>query len=467
MGTDGSTFINPIGLGMTLLMGVLMILLPRRWALMPVILLTCFMTLGQRIVIAGLDFTMLRILMAFACARLVLRLEIRALQWNAIDKAIVWWVLFSVLNYTLNWRTGEAFVNRLGFTYNILGTYFVFRFLIRDLEDVKKAFKMTAFFIVPLAMAMGFEYATERNIFAVFGGVHPVTQIREGVLRCQGPFAHPILAGTFGATLLPLFVGLWHQGRGSRLLAGLAILSSTIIVATSGSSGPILSFLAAGLGLAMWWFRKWMRALRWGLVLGVVALDLVMKASVWFLIARVGVLSGSTAYHRAAVIDNAIKNFSEWWLVGTRSTAHWGYGMTDITNEYVSQAVNGGLITVVLFILVIAFAFRAVGRAVAGMKGAFPAEQRLFWGMGVALFAHAVTYLSVAYFDQNFVNWYLLLAMIASTTGPWLGKRSTAKMTHARVPLDTAGAVDSVSAYQSRARHATEGSRVYLGKERP
>ena len=39
------------------------------------------------------------------------------------------------------------------------------------------------------------------------------------------------------------------------------------------------------------------------------------------------------------------------------------------------------------------------------------------WAMGAALFAHAITFLSISYFDQNFVNWYLLLALISTATG--------------------------------------------------
>jgi ABC-type Mn2+/Zn2+ transport system permease subunit len=44
----------------------------------------------------------------------------------------------------------------------------------------------------------------------------------------------------------------------------------------------------------------------------------------------------------------------------------------------------------------------------------------MLWAMGAALFAHAVTFISVSYFDQNFVNWYLLLAIIGTLTGPFL-----------------------------------------------
>jgi hypothetical protein len=74
------------------------------------------------------------------------------------------------------------------------------------------------------------EMATGRNAFASFGGVHEIAQMRNGLLRCQGPFAHPILAGTFGATQLPLFIALWFQEGRSKLLPLAAMLSSLVIM---------------------------------------------------------------------------------------------------------------------------------------------------------------------------------------------------------------------------------------------
>jgi hypothetical protein len=87
--TDGTTFINPIGLAFTLLMGILVLVLPRRYALLPVIILTCYMTMGMRVMVAGLNFTMLRILLLFGWARLILRGEFRSIKLNRIDRALL------------------------------------------------------------------------------------------------------------------------------------------------------------------------------------------------------------------------------------------------------------------------------------------------------------------------------------------------------------------------------------------
>jgi hypothetical protein len=418
--TDGQTFINGIGLAFTLLMCLLMLVLPRRYALVPVIILVCYMTMGQRLMIAGANFTMLRILTLAAWIRVIVRGEIRRIHFNPIDKIFICWMFFFVVIHTLLWQTGQEFINRLGHAYDAMGLYFFFRLVIRNLNEVKSTIRILAILVVPLAVAMVTEKLTGRNVFAIFGGVMEFTRIRDGALRCQGPFAHPILAGTFGATSLPLFAAMFLQ-RKNRTVAVLAIISSLLITVTSASSGPFLALLAGIGGLAMWSRRHRLRQVRWAILLILITLHLVMKAPVWFLIARADVFGGSTGYHRAWLIDTAVRHLSEWWLLGIKSSGVWDHLLADVTNQYLAQGFDGGLITMLLFIGIIVQCFRGVGIAVRKMGPIAPLGSRFcIWSMGAALFAHVLNFLSISYFDQNEVSWYLLLAMISTATGTYL-----------------------------------------------
>lgn len=421
MPTEALGGINPVGIAFTLLMGIVFILSPRRYAFLPVVFLTCYMTMGDAVVIAGCHFTMIRIFILFGWARLVIRREVRILKLNSIDRVILWWTCASFVTYVLLWRDFDAIIYELGQSYNTIGFYFLFRFLVRDLDDIVRIFKITALSIVPLAVSMVLEKRSGMNPFAAFGGVPAVTLVRDGVLRCQGPFAHPILAGTFGATLLPFFVALWRRGFRNKLLSFIGIASSALITVTSGSSGPVLTSLAALVALCLWPIRKQMRVLRWGIVCGIGTLAIFMKAPIWFVLARIDIFSGSTGYHRAYLIDRALANLSDWWLVGTKSTVLWAdpdQHLFDVTNQYLVLGSRGGVITMMLFIWIIVRCFRAVGLS---LRAAELRESRYrqftVWALGAALFAHTITYLSVSYFDQNIVNWYLLLAMISSVNG--------------------------------------------------
>jgi hypothetical protein len=418
--------LNTLGLLVLFGTGVLMLVLPRRYALLPVIIITCFMTLGQVVLVGGLHFTMMRILVLFGWVRLALRREFRPFRLNAIDKAVLTWTVAAIVTHSLLWQTSDEFINRLGFGYNVVGMYFLFRFLLRDLEDIKRVFAMMAIVIVPLAAAMLFERATERNVFAIFGGVRAVTELRGGTLRCQGPFGHPILAGTFGASLLPFFVSLWWQGGRYKWLAVAGVTSASVIVGTSGSSGPLMAYMAGCLGLAMWHFRRYMRVVRWGLLIALTGLALIMKAPVWYLIQRVNIFSGSNGDHRALLIDQFVHHFSDWWLLGVKSTIGWAdENMWDITNQFVWEGVNGGLVTMILFVVVIALCFRAVGRVTRRIEThALRIHPILVWSLGVALFSHCASLMSITYFDQNVVNWYLLLAMCSTVLASKTIKRS-------------------------------------------
>lgn len=405
---------NSIGIIFTLSMGLLLLVLPRRLALLPIILSTCYMTIGQKLIVFGLDFTILRILVIFACIRVLLRKEFRYFKWLKVDRAILFWVLCSIAIYTTQLQTWAALINRLGFAYDSTGLYFVFRFLIRDLEDIKRACRLFSMALLPLALSMCVEKLTGKNPFYMFGGVPEFTEIREGVLRCQGPFRHPILAGTFGAVWLPLFLGLWWQGRGNRLLAAVGILSSTLITILSGSSGPMATYIAGVVAASIWYLQTYMRAVRWGVVMLLVALHITMEAPVWFIFARANILSGSTGWHRSQLIDLAIRNFSEWWLLGTQDVGRWGVWAGDITNQYILEGVNGGVITLIVFVTIIVISFSAIGRAMKVMKVVSRRDHLLLWFLGSTLFSHVMTFFSVSYFDQNIVNWYFLLASVAA-----------------------------------------------------
>lgn len=420
--TDGSTFITPLGLGFTLAMCFLLLVLPRKYALFPVLAMVCYMTMGMRVMIADLNFTMIRILLVFAWARLLLRGEFRRIQLNTLDKVVIAMTISSLIAYTLLWQTGDAFKWKLGEAYNQIGIYFFFRIFLRDEADVIQALKISAFAVVPLAGAMFWESRTGHNPFAIFGGVPELTFVRDDRLRCEGPFAHPILAGTFGSSMMPLMVGLWMFLQKKRTWVILAILASFIIMLTSASSGPLLTFCFGILAFMFWPIRKSMRKVRWAIVASLAAMQLVMKAPIWYLLARVDVVQGSTGYHRAVLIDRAFANLSDWWLFGTKSTEAWADKndhLFDVTNAYILAGANGGLLTMILFIAVIAIAYKAVGRTIRLGEIDRPGSPslKLVWALGATLFVHTASYISVSYFDQNFVTWFMLIAFISVLCG--------------------------------------------------
>jgi hypothetical protein len=405
-------------------MSILLIALPRKFALVPFFLTALYMTIGQSIIVMGLNFMIFRILIIIGFIRILFRRDISPIQLNSLDKVLLLWsVVAIVTGFLLDTKTGsfDNLQNRSGQMFTALGTYFIFRFYITNINDIKRNIIILAIIIIPLAAAFLLERASGRNMFFIFGGVPEFTVMRYDRFRCQGPFRHPILAGTLGATMMPIFVILLFEQGKKKFIGLISIISSIIIVVTSASSGPLLAWIGAVIALFSWPLRNKMRMVRWGILLGLITLHMIMKAPVWYLIARISEITGGTGWGRSQLIDIAISHFNEWWLIGTMKTAHWdpvgvlpNEDMMDITNQYILEGVFGGLGRMLLFIAIIVFAFKLIGKARTTLKNENFAIQYLPWALGAALFAHTVGFISVAYFDQLIVMWYLLLAMISA-----------------------------------------------------
>lgn len=415
-GSGGQTSLTPFTLLVLVAASVAIFTLPRKKMVIPLLFTSIFIPLSQQIAVAGLNFMVFRILLLVAWARIIFTgglagPEGEKFVLNSIDKAMICWALVGSVAFVALWGEFGAVIQRLGFLYNTFGFYFLFRILFRDEDDANRAVKVLAVICAVLALCMLNEKVTGRNLFSVFGAVPEFSYIREGKLRAQAGFAHPILAGTFGAILLPLFLGLLWQNE-FRWIAFLGIVSSAIVTITSASSTPLAAFIAGfGALFFMWPLRKHMRLIRWGILLTVIGLHLVMKAPVWALISRVDFVGGSSNDHRYQLVNQTILRFSEWWLVGTQHVSSWGFEMGDTSNTYVEAGVTGGIFSLILFIAIIVLSFKTVGIALKKFDGDRIAERRA-WALGAALFANVVAYVGITYFDQTIIAWYVLLALI-------------------------------------------------------
>jgi hypothetical protein len=377
------------------------------------------MTRGQGIELFGLfTFTVIRILIATGLVRMLIRGERIAGGINGLDWLILGWALLAITSSIFHNEPSAALVLRLGLVYDACGVYFLIRSFCQSMDDVIGLCRTTAILLIPLAVEMLYEKQTVHNLFSMFGGVSENPAIRDGKIRAQGPFAHAILAGTIGAVNLPLTVAIWSQYRKTAILGITACLT---IVFASTSSGPIMSAIAAIGALFMWRYRHKMKLIHWAAVLAYIVLALLMKDPVYYLMARIDITGGSTGWHRARLIESAFEHFNEWWLAGTDYTRHWmptgvswSPNHTDITNHYLRMGVIGGLPLMLIFIASLAKGFSYVGNTLRHATKLSPTSLFVVWALGASLFANAVTFLAVSYFDQSSVFIYLILAAIGS-----------------------------------------------------
>jgi hypothetical protein len=392
--------------------------LPRRWVLLPMLTGACYMTNAQSINVGPFHFTVLRLLLLVGFIRAVIKSERIAGKLNTMDRIVVVWGLWMIFASVFHKPFGEQLVYHLGFVYNVVGLYFFIRIYCESTEDLIQIIKITALILVPVAFEMINEKLTGRNFFGFLGGVPLETVMRDGKLRAQGPFGHPILAGTVGGLCIPFMIGIWSRHR---LTATIGLCACLAIVLASASSGPLMTMVISVAGLAFWRWRRFTGHVRVAAVILYILCDMLMTRPAYYLLEKVDLTGSSTGYHRAAIIDAGITHLDEWWLGGTDYTRHWmPYGVSwsedhvDITNHYLFYGTIGGLLPVLLFFAQIWIGFRWIGQSLRLHQDDPFSDRFLIWSIGAGLFAHAGTMISVAYFDQSIMFLYLNLAVIAT-----------------------------------------------------
>jgi hypothetical protein len=157
-------------------------------------------------------------------------------------------------------------------------------------------------------------------------------------------------------------------------------------------------------------------------------MGLIMKAPIWYLVAKVSSFSGGDGWHRSYLMDISFQNISLWWLAGMdlKLTANWfpyqieATGAADITNEFLAFGLDAGIVSMALFIFLLVRVFQAIGQAlnvVRSAGGEAKEAEYLLWGLGCTLVVHISTWLGITYnFDQSYVIWFMQLAAISSVS---------------------------------------------------
>ena len=418
--------LNPLNSALAAMTFILVILLPRRFAMMPIFAALCIFPIGQSLEIAGLHFYLFRLTLLVSLTRVLVRGELVSASWCMLDTLVLLWMTAFIAIGSISHPGWDSFITRGGITFDWLVSYTVARSLLRYRVDFILQIFFLAIILIPLSIAMTVEHVTGKNAFAVLGGVNEISQFREGQIRAQGPFRHPILAGTFAAALLPLMGGLILMRQGLFRWSGVVgAFCAALIVWASASSGPYITAWSSAFFFCVWGLRHSLRLVRVGILVIVLMLQAGMNRPVWWIFDSMSSFTGGSGWHRSYIIDAAIQHWHEWWLVGSGRTVHWGgfppapsdLNNIDITNEYIVQAVNGGAITLCLFLAALWMCFKRLGSAFRATGGKISIDTEwLAWCTGLALVAQCISFLSVAYFDQTVFYFFWLLSAIAAGT---------------------------------------------------
>lgn len=351
----------------------------------------------------------------------------RDFRWNKIDTWVTVFIgfLFIVRLVTVRTPFLQTFERLSGLVIiDLLFSYLVFRFCIRDKEGLTTFVKWIAITVlIPLTLLGFIEACSGWAPFIALKKYTPWYNPGElrmpgrfGLERAVGPFGHPIMFGTGLAMFLPLVYALRHDRRWrswALFLSGLAIAGALI----SLSSGPFVTVTIMIGCLALETRKHWIKPAIVVFVVGCMMVHVISTRPFYHvLLARMNPLGG-TSWHRAKLIDLAIRDFGKWWLVGYRDRdPGWGPELggdyTDITNHYIVVGVQAGLLAVILFWAVFAVALRELQRV---LRVSMDREIKAWaWAVGTIIVALMVSFFGCTLFDQTKSFFFGILGLAGS-----------------------------------------------------
>ena len=397
-GGASETLIHPLVAVYLLIAIVLIFVLPRGKAIVPFLIAFFTIPAGQVFLLGGFHFTALRMLILASLARVATsrKSPLRGKVPGGLGRVdwVVAWAVSSFIIFSLQWRDPQAAVNAMGTLVETLGGYLAVRFFVPDGEAVRRTIKALAVICAINGVCMINERINHINVFGLLGGIPAAVIVREGTIRSSGVMGY-IWAGTLGGVLIPLFLWLWTEGK-SRMVACAGLIGATAMTVTASASTALMALGGSLFALCFWPLRRQMRLIRWGFLIALVGLHLVMKAPVWALIARVDLTGSSSSDHRYHLVDMTIRHFTDWWLLGYRYYNAWGWDAWDLSNQFVAVALTGGLLSLTCYIAIFKRSFGVIGTARKRVDGDRRQEWFL-WCLGSSMFANLVAHFGINY----------------------------------------------------------------------
>ncbi len=393
---------------------VAQLLMPRRLAFLPLVVAGCH--LGN-VEILG-DLSVARMLIMLGLVRAYFGKFFVFSSKHPLDRLFLYlsgFMLISAVGH--HDQMGSPLIYRLGWVWNIMGAYLYGRTYLNDLAAFKRYAFTLPLILVPLAFGMASEKTTQINAYYILGASRPTAMVREGKIRAQGPFRHAILAGCAGASTLPFAYMMWRSRRRFWALVGGGACMGVILFCAS--SGPLAAVAVTIVAAMLWPIRKYLYVFRWMALAFGAFYWIVAGRGPWYIMASLDLVGGSTGWHRSKLFDQGWVYLHEWFLVGTDYTRHWmATGVSwspdhaDITNYYLHLGVTGGVALPILLGMILWRSFSMLGVRMRELRQVGSTEEMTLWCVGTALSAHAISFVSISYFDQMYVLFYLVVGAV-------------------------------------------------------
>jgi len=326
------------------------------------------------------------------------------------------WVSFALFMTT---NASEAFTAAVAQTTDIGLAYFFGRFTLRNLRDLR----LFLLFMLPGLAVMG-------GIMVVESVIHrPILQdlvssvvgkrilyqsdLRLGLFRSPGPFPHPILAGVFMSSFLPLYLMIGLRGW-PRIMGAVAALCSFFTV----SSAALLGLIVGGALVAYNWLSDRIANLTWRLFFVAAGIFVFLAeagtgAGTFGLIMRYASLNSVSSYNRVLIWKYGTQNVASnpWFGLGYADWERPVWMVASLDHFWLLMAVRFGIIPPVLVAIAVILAVMALMRS-STMVGLV--DQRALRGVAISLGVFAFGIISVALWLSAHIWFFMLIGFSVS-----------------------------------------------------
>lgn len=395
-----------------------------------VLVLALMMPPEVRITFAGQTLYAYRIAWMLLTPWALFRLLRGQMDWRFNDLLVLFGSGWMTVSFVMIYGLGEGFSRGIALSLDVFMPYLIARLAITEFNDLRRLLVVLA----PVFLATGFvllvEAVTERrfvrdaaaSIFGSLGsaefgsGSSPqiATDKRYGMLRAMGPFSHPILAGLFFSSLMPLY----HFGRikGWPKMAGLL---SGIGAVFSFSSAAMIGIFVFVLMALYDWIRKVVSFLNWPMFIAAIVAVLITLHT----LSENGLISilirytfnPTSGYYRLLIWEYGSLSVEQnpWFGIGFSKFEGLEWMGDSIDAYWLAIAVRNGLPVSLLLVAATLLAFVGLTAAAGRVRGD---DQATMIGLAVVLIMLFVLGFTVSFFG-GLLAWFAILLGIGTTFG--------------------------------------------------
>ncbi|MFC4271745.1 hypothetical protein GQF03_16725 [Sneathiella chungangensis] len=372
----------------------------------------------------------------------------------SVDYLVFFLWLWYVLSTFLGGAGFDKTTEMIGYGFDTVLMYFVARLGIRSMQDVG-SMVFPLFAISAVMLVMGWQEGimtsspyTGLDAYKTWSWIPKAPEFRLGIMRAKVSTSVHIF---FGMAMMLIAGIAWALRSNPRKKKMCTI---TIILAigaglSSMSSGPWLAIITLIICNLYVLRPSMIKPTLYSLVALAIFLELASNRHFYHLIDYLALSSGN-AWYRTKLLEVAVAQWRDYWLVGTGGTDinYWG-GLLDgrqhidLVNHFVVVAVQGGIPALLMYVFSHVNAVRYGIKA--RKKSMDPYRRKLIFYLTSALIAVDVSSMSVGLFGPPLLLTNILLGMLTSAGVAWNEVPVKARPGTAPrpIPQEQAGAVSN------------------------